>query len=54
MDRLVADQTVSDLQALLQACNVLADSLSAPRRENVEKLLHRVRQAHGSIMAEMM
>ena len=54
MDRLLAEQTVSALQALFEACNVIADSLSAPRRENVEKLLHRVQQAHGSIMAEMM
>ena len=54
MDRLLADQTVSALQALFEACNVLADSLSTPRREKVEKILLRVQQARATIMAEMM
>ena len=54
MDRLLADQTVSALQALFEACNVLADDLPPPRREKVEKLLARVQQARASIMAELM
>ena len=54
MDRLLADQTVSALQALFEACNVLADNLSVPRREKLEKILVRVQQARATIMAEMM
>ena len=54
MDRLLADQTASALQALSEACNVLADNLSAPRREKLEKILVRVQQARATIMAEMM
>ena len=54
MYRLLADQTVSALQALFETCNVLAAELPAARREKVEKLLRQVQQARATIMAEMM
>ena len=38
----------------LRSCNVLADNLSVPRPEKLEKILLRVQQARATIMAEMM
>ena len=52
-DRVLADVTVSAVQALFKACNVLAAELPAARREKVKKLLTHVQQARATIIAEM-
>lgn len=50
MDRLLADQTVSALQALFEVCNVLADDLPTPhgslgvyRAENIGRTSEQIR-----------
>ncbi len=54
MDRLLATNTASAIQALFEAINAVATDMPTPQQTKVEKALARAQQARSAIMAELM
>ena len=54
MDRLLATNTATVIQALFEAINAVAADMPAPQQAKVEKALARAQGAKAAIMAELM
>ncbi len=54
MDKMLATNTGTAIQALFEAINAVASEMPAPQQAKVEKALARAQQARSAIMAELM